>query len=76
MISDTVEVTRSIVAGSGLGVPLAKVILHRLLETVRRAVPPAGLWSHIDYVAGRAEGSNQKVIVELEATADVMATGL
>ncbi|CAK0811743.1 unnamed protein product, partial [Prorocentrum cordatum] len=76
MITEAVEVTRSIVAGSGLGVPLAKVMLHRLLDTVHREVPPAGLWSYIDDTVGRAEGTKQKVIRDLEATADVMAGGL
>ncbi|CAK0859205.1 unnamed protein product, partial [Prorocentrum cordatum] len=76
MITEAVEVTRSIVAGSGLGVPLAKVMLHRLLEKVHREVPPAGLWSYIDDIVGRAEGTKQKVIRDLEATADVMSGGL
>ncbi|CAK0851995.1 unnamed protein product [Prorocentrum cordatum] len=44
MIFDEVVVSRSIVAGSGHGVPLAEAILHQLLfHNVRRACPPAGL---------------------------------
>ena len=76
MISEAIDVTRSLVAGSCHGVPCAKVILHKLLDTVHCASPPTGLWSYIDDIVGRAEGTQQKVIADLEATADAMATGL
>ena len=52
------------------------MMLHKLLDSVHRAVPPAGSWSYIDDIVGRAEGTNQKALIGLEATADVMASGL
>ncbi|CAK0806418.1 unnamed protein product, partial [Prorocentrum cordatum] len=73
VISDAIDVARSIVAGSGHCVLLAKVMLHGPLGSVHRPVPPAGLWSYIGGVASRAEGSKQKVIADMEAAADVMA---
>eukprot|EP00959_Pyramimonas_sp_CCMP1952_P264654 5533405-Pyramimonas_sp.AAC.1 len=76
MISDAIVVARSTVAGSGHEVPWAKVMLRRLLDPVRRAVLPAGLWSYIDDIARRAESAKQKVFTGLGAAADVMVSGL
>eukprot|EP00959_Pyramimonas_sp_CCMP1952_P243708 5094289-Pyramimonas_sp.AAC.1 len=76
VISDALVVSRSIVAGSGHGVALAKVMLQQLLGEVNRACPPTGLWSYIDDIVGRAEGKKQQVIDNLDASADAMATGL
>eukprot|EP00959_Pyramimonas_sp_CCMP1952_P136820 2863031-Pyramimonas_sp.AAC.1 len=76
MISGALAVSRSIVAGSGLGVPFARVMIHQLLDEVHRVCPPTGLWSYIDDTVGRAEGKKQQVIGNLGASADAMAAGL
>ena len=74
--SVAIHPTRSVVAGSCLGVPLAKLFLFPILDRTHRQVKVCRLWSYIDDTVSRAEGTAECVTLAVQASARVLSEGL
>ena len=79
--SDLIFPGRSIVAGSGHGVKLAKVFLGPILQAAhdRAIVPtaaPVGLWTFVDDTVVRSEGVQSTVRQQLRAVGAQLVTSL
>ncbi|CAK0833205.1 unnamed protein product, partial [Prorocentrum cordatum] len=75
-LSEAINPTRSIVAGSSHGVPFSKLALYPIPERVHQEAPPASFWTLIDDIVGRCEGTAQAVLLVMDKIGTTLARGL